>query len=62
VIVTANASRCPARCARARSKLEQEVAEEARLRVVAEQERAEEARQRAALEDQLRRLREPGGA
>jgi len=48
---------------RARAQqLEQEVAEEARLRVVAEQERAEEARQRAALEDQLRRLREPGGA
>lgn len=48
---------------RARAQqLEQERAEEARLRVVAEQERAEEARQRAELEEQLRRLREPGGA
>ncbi len=48
--------------ARLRVVAEQERAEEARLRVMAEQERAEEARLRAALEEQLRRLREPGGA
>jgi len=70
----AEEARLRAEEARLRVVAEQERAEEARLRVVAEQarldmeerlavaeqERAEEARLRAELEEQLRRLREPG--